>query len=134
MEANHRIKSFDQAMAELESIVSQQKAAASSGNVPCNGCTLCCIGDAIRLLPQDDPAQYQTVPHEHFPGELMLDHKENGECVYLENSGCGIHGSAPTMCQEMDCRNLAKSIKKRDLKRYNLPVRVWNRGRLLACR
>lgn len=103
-------------------------------DVPCNGCTLCCHGDAIRILPQDDPAQYQTVPHAHFPGHLMLDHKENGECVYLTRDGCGIHDSKPTMCREMDCRRIAKTIKKRDLKRYNVPLAVWHKGRIMAYR
>lgn len=134
MEVNHRIKSFEQAMEEVEAIRRQKAAEAISGNVPCNGCTLCCLGDAIRILPQDDPSQYQTVPHDHFPGQLMLDHKPNGECVYLTSDGCGIHGSKPIMCVEMDCRRVAKTIKKRDLKRYNLPLRVWNKGRSLACR
>ena len=83
MEANYRIKSFEQAMEELESIGRQNEIEAKTGNVPCNGCTLCCRGGAIRILPEDDATQYQTVPHDHFPGQLMLDHKENGECVYL---------------------------------------------------
>lgn len=134
MEANHRIRSFEQAMKELEDFRSQMAAEIQTSNVPCNGCTLCCHGDAIRLLPDDDPAQYQTVPHEHFPGELMLDHKENGECIYLMSGGCGIHNRKPMMCLEMDCRRIAKTIKKRDLKRYNIPMAVWNKGRLLACR
>jgi hypothetical protein len=134
MEANHRIRSFEQEMEELEAIKRQQQTKAETGNVPCNGCTLCCRNDAIRLLPQDDPAQYQTVPHDHFPGHLMLAHKENGDCVYLTSEGCDIHGSKPTMCIKMDCRRIAKTFKKRDLKRYNVPVPVWNKGRILACR
>lgn len=134
MEVNHRIKSFEQAMEEVEAIKRQEAAKMTTGNVPCNGCTLCCIGDAIRILPEDDALQYKTVPHEHFPGQLMLDHKPNGECIYLDGEGCGIHDRKPMMCAEMDCRRIAKTVKKRDLKKYNVPLRVWNKGRLLACR
>lgn len=134
MEANHRMKDFEQEMEELTANTKWQAATAITGDVPCNGCTLCCLGDAIRILSADDPTRYQTVPHEHFPGQLMLDHKANGECIYLTDSGCGIHGTKPTMCVEMDCRRVAKMLKKRDLKRYNVPLRVWNKGRSLACR
>ena len=37
-------------------------------NVPCNGCTLCCKGDAVRLLPGDDKTKWATVPHASMPG------------------------------------------------------------------
>jgi Fe-S-cluster containining protein len=103
-------------------------------NVPCNGCTLCCKGDAIRILPQDDPLKYQTVPHERFPGHLMLDHKPNGDCIYLTPEGCAIHDDKPQMCKELDCRILARKFKRKDLERFSLPVRVWNKGRSLIGR
>ena len=134
MEVNHRIKSFEEAMEEIEAIRRQEDAKSANGNVPCNGCTLCCLNDAIRILPEDDASKYQTVPHEHFIGHLMLDHKPNGECVYLTNNGCGIHDTKPTMCREMDCRRIFKSVKQRNLKRYNIPMRVWNKGKQLSCR
>ena len=134
MEVNHRIKSFEQAMEEIEAIRRQEDAKSVINNVPCNGCTLCCLSDAIRILPEDDASKYQTMPHEHFTGHLMLDHKPNGECLYLTNNGCGIHDHKPTMCREMDCRRIFKSVKKRELKRYNVPVRVWNKGKQLSCR
>ncbi len=35
-------------------------------DVPCGGCTLCCHNDAVRLLPSDDPSQYQTEPHPYM--------------------------------------------------------------------
>ena len=134
MECNHRINDARKAMEELESIYAGEKAQieAQAGHVPCDGCTLCCRGDAIRILPNDDPAQFQTAPHDHFKGQLMLAHKPNGDCVYLEEYGCSIHGRAPQMCKEMDCRQLALTIKKKDLKRYGLPLRVWVRGRRMA--
>lgn len=107
---------------------------AQPGNVPCNGCTLCCQGDAIRLLPGDDPSQYQTEPHERFEGQLMLAHKANGDCIYLTSGGCSIHDRKPQMCRDMDCRKIARRFKRGDLKRLNCPVKVWNRGRQLIGR
>lgn len=131
MECNHRINDARQAMEELENMVhgTKQGTETLSCHVPCDGCTLCCRGDTIRILHGDDASQYQTVPHDHFPGHLMLDHKPNGECVYLEMAGCSIQDRKPRMCREMDCRQLAKSLKKKDLKRYNVPLRIWVRGR-----
>ncbi len=134
MECNHRINNFEKAMQELENIKSQSKSELPTGTVRCNGCTLCCHGDAIRLLPEDDVTQYKTVPHDHFKDELMLAHKENGDCVYLSDGGCSIHTSKPQMCREMDCRRLARTVKKKDLKRYNLPLSVWNKGRQMIGR
>jgi Fe-S-cluster containining protein len=134
MEANYRVKSFEQAMEEIEAVRRQAEMAAKEGNVPCNGCTLCCLGDAVRILPEDDPGKYQTEPHDHFPGQLMLAHKPDNSCVYLSSGGCSIHEDKPLMCREMDCRRLARQIKRKDLKRYGVPVGVWNKGRLLICR
>lgn len=81
--------------------------------VPCNGCTLCCKGDAVRLLPLDDAAQYRTVRHDSIRGALMLDHKPNGDCFYLEATGCSIHETKPFMCKEMDCRLLSQKITRK---------------------
>lgn len=95
-----------------------QKPAKSIHNasVPCNGCTLCCRGDAISIHPElgDDASQYQTVPH-FIPelaakGTLMLAHKPDRSCVYLGAGGCSIHGSAPALCREFDCRQLVRRL------------------------
>lgn len=78
-------------------------------NVPCNGCTACCRGDTIMLHPElgDDPGTFLTEPaHNPLTGKagLMLQHKPNGECVYLGEGGCTIHERAPVICREYDCR------------------------------
>ena len=75
--------------------------------VPCNGCRLCCINDLVRLLPADLNRGYKTEPHPMYPKtQLMIAHKPNGECIYLNESGCSIHDNSPQMCREMDCRNI----------------------------
>lgn len=99
--------------------------------VPCNGCTLCCRGDAIRLLPGDDVNAYRTEPHSHYPGALMLAHKANGDCIYLGATGCTIQEDKPTMCREMDCRVVAASIGYTTARKYGV-IKVWNKGKQLA--
>lgn len=103
--------------------------------VPCNGCTLCCQGDAIRLLPEDRAEEYETVPHPRVPGALMLAHKPNGDCVYLDENGCSIHGRAPSLCRSADCRSLALKISvSRALEMHRLgrlDIRVWDQGHRL---
>jgi Fe-S-cluster containining protein len=101
-------------------------------DVPCNGCTLCCQGDAIRLLPQDDPALYQTVPHFVMAGEVMLAHKANGDCIYLDG-GCTIQATKPLMCKEMDCRRVTQAVtwtqaRKLDAK-GQLKMIIWRKGK-----
>src|SRR3990167_3882431 len=92
--------------------------------VPCNGCTLCCKGDSLRLLPEDDPKQYQTVPHNYFQGQLMLDHKPNGDCIYLGDTDCTIHERRPQMCREMDCRVLATQLTWTQARKMHV-IKVW---------
>ncbi len=94
----------------------QKAVSVRNSAVPCDGCTLCCRGDAISLRPElgDDVSQYQTEPH-YKPelaaqGVRMLAHKEDLTCVYLTDAGCSIHGRAPVLCQEFDCRALMKAL------------------------
>lgn len=72
-------------------------------SVPCGGCTACCKGEAVYLVPGDAVASYLV---EMSPGGkgLVLQRKANGECVYLDASGCTIHDRAPTLCKVYDCR------------------------------
>ncbi len=100
--------------------------------VPCGGCTLCCQGDAIRLLEEDDPDIYLTEPHSCVPGALMLAHKANGDCIYLTEDGCSIHDHTPALCRAGDCRALAfKYNFEMALKLHeigSIDLRVWDKG------
>lgn len=71
--------------------------------VNCNGCTSCCKSDRVFLGPKDDPKAYRWHVED---GYAVLDRKDNGDCTYITESGCGIHGSAPDICKRMDCRVL----------------------------
>lgn len=106
-------------------------------DVPCNGCTRCCRGDAVRIMPHEDASQWQTVAHPYQAGARMLAHNANDDCVYLGPSGCTIHDHKPEQCRAMDCRNLARSLsftQARKLAARNaLPLAIWQRGKdLLA--
>lgn len=82
--------------------------------VPCNGCTRCCHGDAVRLLPHEDLTQYQVEAHPYFSGAYMP--------------------SKPQQCREMDCRLLGAMTfthARKLAKRRGLPLRVWRKGREL---
>jgi len=96
--------------------------------VSCNGCTLCCDRDLVRLLPGDDPAQYQTMAHPYLRGALALAHKPSGGCVYLAERRCTIHDSKPQMCREMDCRNVHMHMTRKQARAAGVEA-VWKRGR-----
>ncbi len=89
----------------------------------------------LRLLPEDDPDSYKTVPHPVYKGYLMLDHKPNGECIYLNQQGCAIHSRRPQMCREMDCRRIAAAFTgtqaRKLAKRGQLRYPVYERGKEL---
>jgi uncharacterized protein len=103
--------------------------------VPCNGCTLCCQGDAVRLEPEDMERGYQTEPHPYIPGALMIAHKASGECVYLDEHGCSIHGRAPSLCRSADCRSIALKLDFQAARTLHLmgrlDMRVWDQGKKL---
>lgn len=104
-------------------------------NVPCDGCTLCCHRDLVRILPHEDATKYCVRPHPTMRGAFVLDHKPNGDCIYLGDGGCTRHADKPQMCREMDCRRIARAVSfthARKLARGGrLPLPVWKRGREL---
>lgn len=78
--------------------------------VQCNGCTVCCQGDAIFLHPEcgDDARSYET---EMYQGRHILKHKPNKDCIYLDrDTGCTIHHRKPTICRELNCAALVKNL------------------------
>ena len=103
--------------------------------VPCNGCTLCCQGDAVKIEKENIKQEYQVEPHPYIHGAMMLAHKKNGECIYLVEHGCSIHDNAPLLCRSADCRSLAlkfdfvTAMKLHDIGRID--IRVWDQGNKL---
>jgi len=106
--------------------------------VPCGDCHLCCrLMTPIRPDKGDDPAQYQTaiclqIGKDPF---LILDRKDNGDCVYLGEHGCTIWDRAPVVCREFDCRNTYKNSdragRRLAIKRGTMSKEIFDRGREL---
>jgi len=106
--------------------------------VPCGNCHLCCRNDAISIHPElgDDVSLYQTEPH-IIPelaaeGVVMLAHKEDKSCIYLTDAGCAIHGTAPALCREFDCRRMVRQMgytkARKAVKKGILSAGVVRRG------
>ncbi len=104
-------------------------------DVPCNGCTLCCQRDLIRLEAEDDVSTYITEPHPLVPHAFMLAHKPDGSCIYLSATGCTIHERAPFQCRIADCRGIARRLSFDEALLLHaaarLDIRVWDRGTML---
>ena len=104
-------------------------------DVPCNGCTRCCHGDAVRILQHEDASRWLTEPHDWMPGARMLAHKPNGDYVYLGERGCTRQDDKPQMCREMDCRLIAKSVTWTQARKLaqsgRMRIEIWLRGREL---
>jgi uncharacterized protein len=107
------------------------------GDVPCNGCHHCCRSELIVLMPDegDDLSRYE---HEivALPGQeplAVLKHRPNGDCVYLDESGCTIHGHAPMICRTFDCRHWCRGHTRAERRKMiagsPLTRHVFNAGR-----
>lgn len=89
--------------------------------VACDGCTLCCrSGELIMLCDEDapPPGGYQTMVVGDIGGPEgrvfeVLAQTEDGACVYVTASGCGIHRWAPMVCKVFDCAALYASKTRR---------------------
>ena len=68
--------------------------------IGCNGCTACCRGEMIPLLPDDDPSLYETV---ELGDILWLARDKKGNCIYLRDNGCSIYDHQPITCRKFDC-------------------------------
>ena len=84
---------------------------AEVADVPCGTCTLCCSGDStnVGLLPEE----YGKFESVEILGEVLVKRLDNGDCVYLGESGCTIHDDKPLVCQKFDCRDDAAHLHER---------------------
>lgn len=85
----------------------QAFAPGGESNVPCGDCSECCTFGAegfahVELTDgEGDASTYRT--HE-VDGKLVLDTREDGSCVYLEDGRCSIYSRRPWACRVFDCR------------------------------
>ena len=80
--------------------------------VPCDGCTACCRGRALRpLYPKrkDIVKDYET---QRVNGILALAWNEDGDCIYVGPEGCTIHDRRPALCRGYDCRVEYQSLTR----------------------
>jgi Fe-S-cluster containining protein len=108
-------------------------------DVPCGSCRLCCQ-TLIVPLALEEYHQYEgnwawvTKPNGERLGRA-LKRLPNGDCVYLGEKGCTIHGRAPHVCQRFDCRELFtksdRAGRREAVKSGKLPKALFDRGREL---
>jgi len=113
------------------------------GDVPCNGCNLCCRYGVVVLHPEDGDIveNYKTrLAPSPETGEptIALAVKPDGSCIYLAENGCTVHSSRPAACRAFDCRYLywiATQTMSRPLRRqkirHPLEKAVLSQGRKL---
>lgn len=75
----------------------------NSSTLKCNQCVACCQSETmVALTPEEiHSGKYQKVM---FGDVAHLPHKDNGDCVYLDNGKCSIYQDRPAVCREYDCR------------------------------
>jgi hypothetical protein len=87
------------------------------------------------LLPEDNPAEFETEPHPWIAGAVMLAHQPDGRCIYLAADHCTIHERRPQLCRALDCRRVAAVMTGATARQLDqtghLSLRVWKRGREL---
>lgn len=106
-------------------------------SVPCGDCHLCCTGnEQIIVFAEDDPAQFKTEINEL--GFMVLPHKPNGDCIYLEDGKCRIHGRQPYICRAFDCRHVYNSFmtaprheRRREFKAHPDRKRLFDQGKAM---
>ncbi len=73
----------------------------------CHACNLCCRNKAIRVSPYEilRLARYLCISTTQFiedhteAGGTVLRSKENGDCGFLGERGCGVHPDRPLVCR-----------------------------------
>jgi hypothetical protein len=128
-------------LAEVIRRPARQSGAPPDARVPCGSCRRCCQGNSIVMLLAHEGDAVETYQHEYvdLPGAgrgPILKRQANGDCIYLGETGCTIHGRAPVVCKVFDCRNAfmtfmehAPSDRRRLVKSGALDKDILNRGR-----
>ena len=80
-------------------------------DVPCNGCTACCVSSQFVHIGADEVDTLAHIPPALlFPapraprGNVLMGYDENGRCPMLGDAGCSIYEHRPRTCRTYDCR------------------------------
>jgi hypothetical protein len=104
---------------------------ATVADVPCGKCQLCCK-TLIVPLAEEEYENYDWAWITTRDGKRhgrALQRKANGDCVYLGENGCTIHGHAPHVCQRFDCRELFLKSDRQFRRSGQLPKSLFEKGR-----
>ncbi len=93
------------------------------GDVPCNSCTLCCQGGAVKEYPSHLLHGCSGLGRHVL--DIIASADPNQACPFLESNGCSIHDHKPHVCRIMDCRVLASAYDRGD---WRVSDAVWDRG------
>jgi hypothetical protein len=103
-------------------------------DVPCGKCRLCCQ-TLIVPLAEEEFEKYDWAWITTLDGKRLgraLRRKPNGDCVYLGENGCTIHGRAPHVCQRFDCRELFlksdRAGRRQAIKSGKIPKELFDKG------
>jgi Fe-S-cluster containining protein len=105
-------------------VTAQGAQALEESTVPCGSCRLCCSHEAIILDPRlgDLVTTYETrVVVNPLDGELAAQvlQKPNGDCIYLDETGCTIYERRPAICRVFDCRKFALKFDRPERRRLS---------------
>jgi uncharacterized protein len=79
-------------------------------DVPCDGCTACCMSFHFVDIGSDETDALGRIPTELLapapgrPGHLVLGYDAQGRCPMLGEAGCSIYEHRPRSCRTYDCR------------------------------
>lgn len=83
-------------------------------NVPCRGCTACCMSShRVPIAPDETEALSRIpagvlTPAPGMPdGHVLLGYDEQGRCSMLADGRCSIYEHRPRTCRTYDCRIFA---------------------------
>lgn len=80
-----------------------------TAKIDCGTCRKCCKGQQLILLVDgDDPRQYDC--YEIGPDQFAVKRQANGDCIYLGEHGCTIHGRHPTVCKVFNCLEFVRRM------------------------
>lgn len=65
----------------------------------------------IAIRPRLTDEEAEMWGHDTTPtGEKVMRADKQGNCVYLTDTGCGIHNQSPAFCKSFDCRDLYAKV------------------------
>jgi Fe-S-cluster containining protein len=101
----------------------------SDADVPCDGCTGCCVSSYAIALRPDDKVALAAVPARHLRlpvngGLALMGYRADGSCPMLEAGRCTIYADRPQTCRDYDCRIYAATGLSPDGSRPVIEERV----------